>query len=221
MRRALAILIAVLGGAGCEAIDNLSTFHVVDDGGADLAVADVALHANDLAGASDALRTNDLAGAGDMTASLDFAPSLDLLVVDLAAPPDLAPQLDLVPCGLCKPGDQRTIACGNCGMETDTCTLACQWSGVCVGQGVCAPGATQAGGCSPCSQQTCDVNCQWSACALKLRNACERARSCPHNCAPQQQCGNCNSPAIDSCQNCQWANVCVCATNCAGSTSCY
>ena len=147
---ALRAIVLVACGAGlsvgCEAIDDFSPFHVVaGDGGAlfDAAVPDLA---------------PDGGAGGDL--------SLPSPTPDLAAP-------DLAPCGMCSPGDQRMIPCGNCGMETDTCTKGCQWSaGACNGQG-CAPGSTQAGGCDQCSQQTCGNDCKWSACALKPGNACE------------------------------------------------
>lgn len=163
MRALRAIVLVVCGGAfvvGCEAIDDFSPFHVVHgDGGNDGGGGDV----RDLALAvSDGAPVQDIAVVGDAAGVLDLAVAVDLAVPDLAAP-----------CGACSPGDQRTVPCGNCGMETDTCTMACQWAaGACNGQG-CSPGSTQAGSCDQCSQQTCGNNCQWSACALKPGNACE------------------------------------------------
>jgi len=142
----------------CGAIDDFSPFHVVHGDGGDGG------NARDLAFAvSDGASVQDIAVVGDAAGAQDLAVVVDLAVLDLAAP-----------CGACSPGAQRMVSCGNCGTETDTCTMACQWAaGACVGSGPCSPGVTQPGTCDQCSQQTCGNNCQWSACALKPGNACE------------------------------------------------
>ncbi len=90
--------------------------------------------------------------------------------------PDLVSDLVSIDmAGGCDPGDQRSIPCGNCGTETQTCTRDKEWSpGACQSEGQCAPGATRPGSCDTCSQQTCGATCQWdTACALKPGNACE------------------------------------------------
>ena len=175
---------------GCEVVDNFDPFHVVFyDGGA----ADLAASIED-----DSVR--DVGARGDLAIDpLDFAAS-DLSMADLAVP-DLS-AVDLAPCGVCKPGDQRMVACGNCGMEADTCGMNCQWSaGACNGQGACAPRAKQGGGCDACSEQTCGNNCQWGVCQLKQGNACGTGDG-----RPCQNPGNCSSS--QTCSNCQWPRYC-------------
>lgn len=175
MRAALVIAGALC--AGCGLIDDFNPFHVIGPDEGDMAVAD-------LAGmpASEDLRAADSAGT-------------DLAVADLAAPDLAVPDLstpDLAPCGVCKPGEQRLVACGNCGMETDTCTMACQWSaGACNGQGACAPNAMM--GCGNCGTATCGNNCQWGACAGQ------------GPCAPNAMmaCGNCGAARCGN--DCKWA----------------
>ncbi len=217
VRLALALAFAC---CGCEAIDDVSRFHVVaPDGGA---LADAAL--GDLAGlAPDAATEGDGAAAdlsmpaavGDL-AGLDLAapdlavPDLavpDLAAVDLVAPDLAAPDLtvadlaspDLAQCGVCSPGQQLTMPCGNCGTETITCLQSCQWSvGVCNGQGACAPGAQRSVACGNCGMKTdtCGMDCQWSP------GACNG-----QGCAPgSTQAGGCDQCSQQTCGNdCKWS----------------
>ena len=167
--------------------------------------------------AADAVPTdahrNDALAADAVTEAADATPDV-ARGADASTTPDASSPCDGG--GVCAPGQQRTIKCGNCGTQTDTCTASCQWSaGACQGAGVCMPGATQAGICDKCSQQTCGNNCQWGACALKPGNTCEYlnakgSRPCTKSCAPPQG-ETCNRPPIQTCQsNCRWAASCQC-----------
>jgi hypothetical protein len=78
--------------------------------------------------------------------------------------------------GACSLGQSETQACGQCGTQSRTCNNQCQWDGFgqCSGQGACSPGQTQACGCGT---QTCDAQCQWSACP----NECKWYEECVAN----------------------------------------
>ncbi|MGZ3419587.1 MAG: Kelch repeat-containing protein [Polyangiales bacterium] len=69
----------------------------------------------------------------------------------------------------CKVGEKRSTDCGNCGKSTDFCDpKECVWiSGLCAGEGPCAPGdsETTKASCSVADTirtRTCDDKCQWS-----------------------------------------------------------
>jgi len=81
--------------------------------------------------------------------------------------------------------------------------------------GVCTPGATQAGSCDPCSQQTCGSDCMWGACTLKAGNACEwKSGNNPRACST---CVSCSGTPRQWClSSCQWSTLCACC----GATSC-
>ena len=69
--------------------------------------------------------------------------------------------------GACTSGAMRTVACGNCGVETDVCGSSCQWTaGTCTDQGACTPGSTRSSPCGSCGgarTDTCSTSCQWTA----------------------------------------------------------
>ncbi len=65
----------------------------------------------------------------------------------------------------CMPGETRTETCGNCGTRVDVCEGGEFTTGSCVGEGPCAPGATETGeACGRCGvrQRTCSPTCGWS-----------------------------------------------------------
>ena len=115
----------------------------------------------------------------------------------------------------CVNGSTRTIACGNCGLETDNCNAG-QWvAGACLGQGDCAPNATRTVACGNCGQETdtCTASCQWSA------GACTGQGVCAPNAT--QGCGNCGSQTCTS--TCQWGtcgNQGVCTAGSTRSEAC-
>jgi hypothetical protein len=80
----------------------------------------------------------------------------------------------------------------------------------------CVPGTTRPSTCDPCSEETCTPSCTWSACALKVGNACEyrggtHTRSC-------NLCSSCGGSQLQWClSSCQWSTACACCTaSCVG-----
>ena len=75
----------------------------------------------------------------------------------------------------CQPGDTQTGGiCGDCGTLTSTCTGDGIWGAEsCEGEGPCPQGTTQQSNCDPCSQKTCQNDCNWSGCELKSGNECD------------------------------------------------
>lgn len=74
------------------------------------------------------------------------------------------------PSAECSVDEVRAAPCGNCGTQKDTCDpTSCTWStGVCLGEGVCAPGDTDTStaSCSTVGEvriRTCSDKCAWGA----------------------------------------------------------
>lgn len=74
------------------------------------------------------------------------------------------------PSAECSVDEVRAAPCGNCGTQKDTCDpTSCTWStGVCLGEGVCAPGDldTSTASCSTVGEvriRTCSDKCAWGA----------------------------------------------------------
>jgi len=65
------------------------------------------------------------------------------------------------------PGETRAAACGNCGIQGQTCSPDHVWepNGPCTDQGECSPGTTEARDDAFCgrSARTCDDTCAWRA----------------------------------------------------------
>jgi formylglycine-generating enzyme required for sulfatase activity len=85
------------------------------------------------------------------------APDVAVLWLD-AGRPDVGPET----CGT--EGMTRTAACGNCGLESQTCTAGF-WvgDGTCLSQGMCASGATESRMTGMCQEERriCDSTCAW------------------------------------------------------------
>jgi hypothetical protein len=100
------------------------------------------------------------AGTTDVPLPIDMPPPID---VPDDRPPDVTPDLppDMMnPCpGACIAG--TAMACGMCGMRT--CLPSCTW-GACMGQGTCAPNASEACGNCNSGRRTCSASCTWGAC---------------------------------------------------------
>jgi hypothetical protein len=103
-------------------------------------------------------------------AGRDSSPSTDARadarsVTDGDARADVTPPDVTQGCpGACAPGATRTVSCGNCGTETDTCAANCTWTaGSCMQEGVCSPGTTRMVSCSACQGRTdqCSSMCVW------------------------------------------------------------
>jgi hypothetical protein len=65
----------------------------------------------------------------------------------------------------CTPGQTRTMPCGRCGQQKDTCSSSCMWTmGTCSKEGVCTPGESKMSSCGNCGQRmdTCSSSCQWT-----------------------------------------------------------
>jgi hypothetical protein len=113
--------------------------------------------------------------------------------------------------GVCVTGAKESAPCGNCGTKTRTCNATCTWDayGACGGEGPCAPGATQAGSCDPCSQETCGKTCTWGACALKAGNQCEWQKGTNHQCCGAGSWQFCAPP--DASKPCHWYACAPCS----------
>ncbi len=111
--------------------------------------------------------------------------------------------------GSCAPGDTLPLACGNCGTEMLTCssTGAFQPGGPCVGQGPCAPGASQA--CNSYGSQSCGATCTWGAC------------SCPAAALCVPGTVECSGNAVQSCDGCgQWQPAAPCSSQTCVAGAC-
>ena len=108
--------------------------------------------------------------------------------------------------GMCAPSQTHPVPCGNCGMDTQTCTSSGSWqsSGKCSGEGACAPTTTQ--GCNTYGTQTCTASCSWGTC------------SCPSTpaCTPGQ--AQCASGDVETCDACgQYGSPVACGSGtCVG-----
>lgn len=144
----------------------------------------------------------------------------DATTVDTCLPATVTcqnvPSTCLAP-GACTPSSTRTVSCGDCGTETDTCNAACQWvAGACTSQGVCAPGATRSSGCGNCGTETdtCSASCQWTA------GSCLGQGVCAPSATRTVGCGNCGSETDTCSASCQWtAGACTGQGVCAPSTT--
>lgn len=80
---------------------------------------------------------------------------------------DVTSETDAGCAGVCSPGATRTVSCGKCGSEVDTCSSSCTWiAGSCTGEtGVCAPTDTRMVACGHCGTETdtCSATCAWTA----------------------------------------------------------
>ena len=114
----------------------------------------------------------------DMPSPIDMTPPIDV-PVDL--PPDVTPDLppDMMnPCpGACIAG--TSMACGMCGMRT--CQANCTW-GACMGQGTCAPNASEACGNCNTGRRTCSASCTWGTCMSET--GCRPATTRPCEACP-------------------------------------
>jgi hypothetical protein len=137
---------------------------------------------------------------------------------------------------ICEP-QQR--ACGNCGMQTGTCSASGQlvWS-ECVGEGVCARGSMQS--CPTLDSpgvQTCGDTCGWGECGCTAPCAngttCVNGRcECPPGTTPAPEGGSgCVSPPICHDDESVCASKCVnlrtdsnncgdCGVPCSGGQTC-
>ena len=68
-------------------------------------------------------------------------------------------------CDCSTPGEERPIACGNCGQATQECGLDLTWEfpGSCENEGVCHPTETEETSCLTCGSRTrgCSAQCEW------------------------------------------------------------
>jgi len=105
--------------------------------------------------------------------------------------------------GACQPGQTTTVACGNCGTQTRTCSDTCQWvdTGSCTGQGLCAPGQTSSQGCGSCGTQsrTCTAWCAWGD-----WGTCGGQGVCSPGQTQSQGCGLCGSQSRTCTGSCAW-----------------
>ena len=123
----------------------------------------------------------------------------------------------------CQPGATRTVSCGNCGSQTDTCSSSFQWnSGSCTGEGACAPGATQA--CGNCGTETCSASCGWGSCATE-GGACTPGAEQSCNTYGSQTCssscgwGSCSCPTPPVCTPGAVQSSTACAGGCGELTT--
>lgn len=94
-------------------------------------------------------------------------------------------------------------SCGACGTQRRACENGTwrEWS-ACAGEGVCAPGSSQA--CGSQGSQSCGADCRWGACAGQR---CEGPAS--------RACGNCGTQTR-SCDDGRWSDW----TACGGQGAC-
>ncbi|HTB78062.1 MAG TPA: hypothetical protein VK762_32680, partial [Polyangiaceae bacterium] len=100
--------------------------------------------------------------------------------------------------GVCGPGQTHPIACGNCGVDTQTCSGSGAWQdATCTGQGVCSQNATQS--CNTYGTQTCGSSCTWGTCS------CASAPVCTPNAT------QCAGNGVQTCNSCgQWGSAVAC-----------
>ncbi len=120
--------------------------------------------------------------------------------------------------GQCSPSQTRSVPCGNCGTDMQTCGPSGTWvgSGTCSGQGACAASATQA--CNTYGTETCSSTCAWGTCSCGANPVCTPGA---------MQCSN---NAVQTCNSCgQWGTGTACGgqacvqsgamASCAGNCS--
>jgi hypothetical protein len=106
----------------------------------------------------------------------------------------------------CNTGDPpRTIACAQCGMQTQSC-VGGAWTndGVCMNQGACTPGDVEdLGACTNCgrSQRTCQADCTWGAPECLDAGACAAGEVEMQS----QGCGNCGTGTQTQTRTCDAA----------------
>jgi hypothetical protein len=129
----------------------------------------------------------------DMPPPVDMPMPIDMpLPVDL--PVDLPPDM-MNPCpGACIAG--TAMACGMCGMRM--CLPNCTW-GACMGQGTCAPNASEACGNCNTGRRTCSASCTWGDCMAET--GCRPGATRP--------CDDCQGVMQTCSAQCAWS-VCSC-----------
>ena len=176
---------------GCMVLDNLRLGEESDAGDARDA-SDARTDGRDTGSQSD--------GSIDVPLPIDMPPPIDMpMPIDMPLPVDLPIDLppDMMnPCpGACIAG--TAMACGMCGMRT--CLPNCTW-GACMGQGTCAPNASEACGNCNTGRRTCSASCTWGACAAETgcrpgnTRPCDDCPGMMQTCSAQCGWSACNCP---------------------------
>lgn len=94
----------------------------------------------------------------------------------------------------CDPDEQRTVNCGNCGVQNQVCNSQGRWTDVggCGEQGECSAGVSEAlGPCGDCGteKRTCLADCRWDAPACTSEGECQAGGGESES----EACGACGS----------------------------
>jgi hypothetical protein len=116
--------------------------------------------------------------------------------------------------GDCSFEETEELACGKCGVQTRTCLEGCVWgeySEECANEGVCDPGDSMEGGCTPqgggCGSQqlTCNDICEWD------EGPCISGAGCTEGETQVISCGSKCGEEISVCDaNCNWVSNGIC-----------
>ncbi len=115
----------------------------------------------------------------------------------------------------CSPGDNHSVPCGNCGLETQICDSDCTWGdfSACQNEGPCTPGEigleTEACACGQKARtRTCTDGCTWGT--WSAWSACTNNGECEPGDTHGAGCGNCGTQTQTCTDQCSWGSWSSC-----------